>query len=199
MNEKNIQISFVGMEPTESLKKYVLEKLEKHERFLDKATSIEVVLKENKYSRGIDKDFRIDINIVLPQAPVRVEVVGGDMYANIDEATDILVRRLKRYTDKESYWEGKTPWKILEADAALEALREEDEKEDSYTDYVPKIAVRKKITDMSPIEEAEAIEKMELLGYDQLLFKNKNTGKISMVYRRTKGGYGLVEPDNGIE
>lgn len=199
MNEKNIQISFVGMEPTESLKKYVLEKLEKHERFLEKATSIEVVLKENKYSRGIDKDFRIDINIVLPQAPVRVEVVGGDMYANIDEATDILVRRLKRYTDKESYWEGKTPWKILEADAALEALSEEDEKKDNYTDYVPKIAVRKKITDMSPIEEAEAIEKMELLGYDQLLFKNKNTGKISMVYRRTKGGYGLVEPDNGIE
>ena len=199
MNEKNIQISFVGMEPTESLKKYVLEKLEKYERFLDKATSIEIVLKENKYSRGIDKDFRIDINVVLPQAPVRVEVVGGDMYANIDEATDILARRLKRYTDKESYWEGKTPWKILEADAALEALSEEDEKQDNYTDYVPKIAVRKKITDMSPIEEAEAIEKMELLGYDQLLFKNKNTGKISMVYRRTKGGYGLVEPDNGIE
>ncbi len=199
MNEKNIQISFVGMEPTESLKKYVLEKLEKYERFLDKATSIETVLKENKYSMGIDKDFRIDINVVLPQAPVRVEVVGGDMYANIDEATDILARRLKRYTDKESYWEGKTPWKILEADAALEALSEEDEKQDNYTDYVPKIAVRKKITDMSPIEEAEAIEKMELLGYDQLLFKNKNTGKISMVYRRTKGGYGLVEPDNGIE
>ena len=199
MDEKNIQISFVGMEPTEPLKKYVTEKLKKYEKFLDKATSIEVTLKENKYSRGIDKDFRIDVNVVLPQAPVRVEVVGGDMYANIDEATDTLVRRLKRYTDKESYWEGKTPWKVLEADAALEALSEEDEKIDNYANYVPKIAVRKKITDMSPIEEAEAIEKMELLGYDQLLFKNSNTGKISMVYRRQKGGYGLVEPDDGIE
>lgn len=200
MKEKKIRISFVGMKPTESLKKYVMEKLEKYEKFLEKATSIEVSMKENKYSRGIEKDFRIDINVVLPQAPVRVEVVGGDMYANIDEATDTLARRLKRYTDKETYWEGKTPWKILEADAALEALSEEDDnKIDSYTEYIPKIAVRKKITDMSPIEEAEAIEKMELLGYDQLLFKNKNTGKISMVYRRTKGGYGLVEPDDGIE
>ena len=199
MDEKNIQISFVGLKPTEPLKKYVTEKLKKYEKFLDKATSIEVTLKENKYSRGIDKDFRIDVNVVLPQAPVRVEVVGGDMYANIDEATDTLVRRLKRYTDKESYWEGKTPWKVLEADAALEALSEEDEKIDNYANYVPKIAVRKKITDMSPIEEAEAIEKMELLGYDQLLFKNSNTGKISMVYRRQKGGYGLVEPDDGIE
>ncbi len=200
MNEKNIQISFVGMEPTEALKKYVIEKVGKYERFLDKATSIEVVLKENKYSRGVDKDFRIDINVILPKAPVRVEVVGGDMYANIDEAVDILARRLKRYTDKESYWEGKIPWKILEADAESEALEgEDDERLDNYTDYMPNIAVRKKITDMSPVEEAEAIEKMELLGYNQLLFKNKNTGKISMIYKRIKGGYGLVEPDDGIE
>ena len=102
---------------------------------------------------------------------------------------------------KETYWEGKTPWKVLEADAALEALVvEKGEKMDINSfDYVPKIAVRKKITDMSPIEEAEAIEKMELLGYDQLLFKNSNTGKISMVYRRQKGGYGLVEPEDGLE
>lgn len=200
MNEKNIQISFVGLKPTEALKKYVLEKLLKYEKFLEKATSIEVVLKENKYNRGVDKDFRIDINIVLPKTPVRVEVVGGDMYANVDEATDTLARRLKRYTDKEGYWEGKTPWKILEADAALEALgSEEEENTDDYSAYIPKVAVRKKITDMTPIEEAEAIEKMELLGYDQLLFKNKNTGKISMIYRRTKGGYGLVEPEDGIE
>ena len=200
MQKENIQISFVGMEPTKALKKYVTEKLVKYEKFWKKAISIEVTLKQNKYSRGVEKDFRIDINIVLPNSPVRVEVVGEDMYKNIDEATDILARRLKRYHDRKSTWEGKTPWKVLEADAALEALVGEDEEKDmdNYTDYVSKIVVRKEITDMSPIEEAEAIEKMELLGYDQLLFKNKNTGKISMVYRRQKGGYALVEPANDL-
>jgi len=198
MQKENIQISFVGMEPTEALKKYTLEKILKHENLWKEATSIEIYLKENKYSRGVDKDFRIDINVVLPKSPVRVEVVGGDMYANIDEGTDTLARRLKRYHDKEEYWEGKTPWKILEADAALEAIVKEEDIED-YSNYVPKVAVRKKITDMTPLEEAEAIEKMELLGYDQLLFKNKNTGKISMIYRRVKGGYGLVEPEDGLE
>jgi len=45
--------------------------------------------------------------------------------------------------------------------------------------------------------EAEAIERMELLGYDQFLFLNKATGKMSMIYRRRRGGYGLVEPENG--
>ena len=90
MNQKDIQISFVGMEPTEALKKYVLEKIGKYKHLWKDATTIEVSLKENQYSRGVDKDFRLDINVVLPKSPVRVEIVGGDMYANIDEGTDTL-------------------------------------------------------------------------------------------------------------
>ncbi|KKP41634.1 MAG: hypothetical protein UR32_C0019G0026 [candidate division WS6 bacterium GW2011_GWE2_33_157] len=35
---------------------------------------------------------------------------------------------------------------------------------------------------------------MELLGYDQFLFRSKSTGKISMIYKREQGGYGLIEP-----
>lgn len=199
MNTKDTQISFVGMEPTEALKKYVLEKISKHENLFSEATSLEVVMRENKLRKGVKEDFRIDINVNMPNTPVRVEVVGEDMYANIDSASDTLARRLKRYGDKKNMWEGETPWKVLEAEAALEALAQEEEEPDNYMDYVPKIAVRKKIEDLSPIEEAEAIEKMELLGYDQLLFRNRTTGKLSMIYRRKRGGYGLVEPADGIE
>ena len=82
---------------------------------------------------------------------------------------------------------------MLEADAQLE---ESDVEGDIYENYVPTIAVRKKIEDMSPLEEGEAIERMELLGYDQLLFRSKSTGKISMIYKREQGGYGLVEPED---
>ena len=128
----------------------------------------------------------------MPNSGVRVEVNGENMYANIDEASDTLARRLKRYSEKKAYWEGVTPWKVLEANAVLEHEHEEDE--DRYGDYVPTIAVRKKIEDMSPLEEGEAIERMELLGYNQLLFRNKNSGKISMIYKREQGEYGLVEP-----
>lgn len=194
MKRKDIQISFIGMEPTKSIKKYVKDKICKYEHLWSDATSLEVYLKEYANSRGVKDDFRIDINVSLPNSVVRVEVKGEDMYANIDEASDTLYRRLKRYHDKKAYWEGVTPWKVLESDNQLEV-----EDYDDYSDYVPQIAVRKKIKDISPIEEAEAIEKMELAGYNQLLFRNKNTGKMSMVYRREDGSYGLVEPaDNDL-
>lgn len=195
MDPKDIQINFVGMEPTEALKKYVLEKITKKINLFEEATAIEVFLKENQYSKGIEHDFRIDINVNLPKSPVRVEESGADMYANIDTATDVLFRRLKRYSDLKSQWEGKESWKVLEAETALdEPFKEGDDQLDDYSDYVPKIATRKVVEDMSPLEEGEAIERMELLGYDQLLFRSKKTDKISMIYKRKQGGYGLVEP-----
>ena len=199
MEETDIQVSFVGMDPTEALKKYALEKIMKKEELFTDATSIEVSFKEFVHSKGVAQDFRIDINIKLPNTVVRVEERGSDMYANIDKGTDILFRRLKRYGDKKEYWEGKASWKIIEAQEALKALEEEAGKElEDYSDYVPKIAKRKIVEDMSPIEEGEAIERMELLGYDQYLFRNKNNNKICMLYRRKQGGYGLVEPKEGI-
>jgi putative sigma-54 modulation protein len=199
MEEKNVQVSFIGMEPTDALKKYVLEKILKKEELLEDVTKIEIFLKQEKYSRGVQDDFRIDINVYMPNTKARVEQIGDDMYRNIDKAADTLFRRLRRYHDQKIHWEGMEPWKVLEADSALEALSKEPEMEiDDYSDYVPKIATKKVIEDMSPMEEGEAIERMELLGYDQFLFRSKKTDKISMVYKRTQGGYGLVEPANGL-
>ncbi len=191
MNIKDVQITFVGMRPTEPLKKYVVEKITKYEHLLTEAITVDVVLKEYTQRKGVKHDFRIDITVKLPKSTVRVEISGENMYANIDQATDTLARRLNRYSDKKAYWEGITPWKVLEADAMLKQV---EEKIDTYVDYVPTIKVRKKLDDMSPLEEGEAIERMELLGYDQLLFRHKGSGKISMIYKRKEGGYGLVEP-----
>ena len=90
---------------------------------------------------------------------------GEDMYANIDFAVDTLVRRLTRYSDRKEHWSGGKSWEVLDA-------TEPEEHIDDYSDYVPKIAKRKKIEDMSPLEEGEAIERMEMLGYDSYLFRS---------------------------
>jgi len=196
MLKDKIEVKYVGMDSSEALKNYIVEKLKKKEPLLKDAMSIEIFFKNNKHSRGVAEDFRVDINVSLPNSPVRVEQEGEDMYANIDLAMDTLDRRLKRYSDRKEQWEGIKPWKVLEAEAALETLTEEVENEpEDYSDYVTGIVKRKVVKDMEPILEAEAIERMELSGYDQYLFKNKNTGKISMIYRRNYGGYGLVEPE----
>ncbi|MBP5204354.1 ribosome-associated translation inhibitor RaiA [bacterium] len=189
LEENNICVSFVGMDPTDSLRDYVIEKITKKEDLLKDATSINVFLKQETSNKGVKDDFRININVVLPETTVRVEERGFDMYANIDLAMDTLNRRLKRYIDMKDRWAGQKSWRIQEEDD-----EEDMDLIDDYTHYVPKVSKRKKVDNMSPIEEAEAIERMEMLGYDQFLFKNKETDKISMIYRRRDGTYGLIEP-----
>lgn len=191
MKTNEIQIKFIEMEPTDALKKYVLDKIGKYDHLLQEATSMSVTLKQYISQRGVNNDFRVNMNVSLPNSTVRVEVEGESMYAIIDEASDILARRLNRYYEKKVYWEGKAPWKVSDTENNPEMS---DETSDQYIGYIPTIAVRKKLDDMPPLEEGEAIERMELLGYDQFLFKNKKTGKISMIYRRKRGGYGLIEP-----
>ncbi len=198
MLEKDIKISFVGMDPTEPLKKYILEKLSKKENLLEDATSIEVFFKQSRYTKGVDSDFRVDINVKLPETLIRVEETSSDMYVNIDNAMNVIGRRLSRYRDMRDTWSGKKPWKIVEAESELDALVEDDTEVEEFSSYVPKIAKRKVVEDMSPLEEGEAIERMEMAGYDQYLFRSKKTGKMSMIYRRKNGGYGLVEPLEGI-
>ncbi|HRI05803.1 MAG TPA: ribosome-associated translation inhibitor RaiA [Candidatus Dojkabacteria bacterium] len=196
----NINISFTGMEPSDALRTYFEEKITKQEELLADIINMDVVFKESVHSKGIDKDFTLDINIVLPKATVHVDEQGSDMYAIIDKASDIVTRRLRRYYDRKGNWEGTTPWKVLEAQEALmDGVDEDDSTLESYADYVPKISLRKKLNDMTPMSEGEAIEKMELLGDRQILFKNSSTGKFSMIYADSRRGYVIVEPSEALD
>jgi len=188
MERKDVKFTFLGMDSSDSLKEYALEKLSKRKDLLDRAISVEVAFKEHKASKGTKNDFRVDILVDLPETPVRVTERGEEMYANIDEAVDVLVRRLNRYVDMKDHWGGTKAWEVMEIDT------DEEVEHDQYSSYVPKITKRKKIDDMSPLEEGEAIERMEMLGYNSLLFRSKVTDKISLVYKRKDGSYGIVEP-----
>ncbi len=197
MLEDKVKVSFLGMDPTDSLREYLLEKLEAKEKLLKEATAIDVFFKQSIHNKGIKDDFRLDINMVLPNSRIRVEQSGPDMYANIDFGIDTLIRRLKRYKDKRAHWEGEKPWKVMEAEVVLDKLTKEVEKQlddYDYSNYVPNIATRKTIKNLEVLEEGEAIEMMELLGYRQFLFRSKKTDKITMIYKREQGDYGLVEP-----
>ncbi len=189
MKREEIRYTFLGMDSSDSLKEYAWEKISKREDLLKHATALEVAFKQSKAKKGVVNDFRVNISVDLPETPVRVEQRGEDMYANIDFAVDTLVRRLQRYTDRKARWSGEKAWEVQEGEPTLD-----DFDTDDYSDYVPRIVRRKRIEDISPLEEGEAIERMDMLGYDFFLFRNRRTDKISVVYRRKDGSYGIVEP-----
>ena len=60
------------------------------------------------------------------------------------------------------------------------------------------MVVRRKKFALVPMNEAEAIEQMRLLGHDNFfIFFDADANRIKVLYRRRNGSYGLIEPEVG--
>lgn len=57
--------------------------------------------------------------------------------------------------------------------------------------------IKRKMFDLKPMYEEEAIAQMEVLGHDSFLFLNARNQKISLLYKRKNNGYGCIEA-NGL-
>ncbi len=190
MDEK-FKITFSGMEPTESLKDYALEKFGKHEHLLELILSADIIMIENTGRKGVDKDFELSVTASVPRTRVHVDDRGEDMYALIDTVSEKFYRLLQRYRDRLDEWQGAKPWQ------ELEELTNGFKQETTFTAYKPKILVRRRMLDLSPMTEAEAIENMELQGWDQYMFKNGKNGRLAVVYK-VNDNYGIIEEPNNV-
>ena len=53
--------------------------------------------------------------------------------------------------------------------------------------------VKRKDIEMKPMDEEEAILEMELLGHSFFVYKDMDTNKTCVLYKRKDGDYGLIE------
>ena len=79
--------------------------------------------------------------------------------------------------------------KINQLDEKIEDFKEEQQEVEET-----KIVKRKKV-DVKPMSEEEAVLQMELLGHDFYLFKDADTMKPTLVYKRKDNQYGIIETE----
>ena len=182
------------MEMTAPIKDYAANKVAKHADLLEKAVHIAIEITELTPHRGVAQDFTVEINVNLPGTLIRVAEKGDDVYAMLDKVSDQMARKLKRYEEKFSYWEGMKSFSELEMELEENDAPEDDDFRDDYQVRFPKITKKIK-ADSIPISPEEAIERMELSDGSSWFFKNSETGLFSLVYKRLGDGYGLIEPE----
>lgn len=178
-----------------SVKDYLTQKINKHSNFLKKATTINAIITENKTPEGNVRNMKLEINLYLPNAFIKVEERGQNILALIDQVEELLKRRLKRYHDYFKRWSKKNSKFSMDQEDAVFELDEEVVNE-SILNYSPTIK-RKEYENNRPLNPVEAAEMMELIGHSSYLFKNIENGRYAMIYKRSElagGGYGLVQP-----
>jgi putative sigma-54 modulation protein len=141
--------------------------------FGDEATCKVVCKKDNK-------QYKLEINITAKNAFFRSEVVGDNMYSNLDLALPKLERQILKFNGK------KKGFRISDTISDLLYLDEAPEIK------LPKITKRKSFA-LDPITEDDAIYMLESVDHDFYIFLNSATGKTNVLYRRKDGEYGLIE------
>ena len=182
-----------NIEVNDRLREYVEKKIGKMTKFLPDVQEIRVELAEEK-SRKTSERQVVQVTMRSNGTLLRAEERNSDIYAAIDAVADKLNGQINRF-------KGKRRRKMERAQvAAVEALETEymsaamepvADDEDVFEGRI----VRTKRFSMLPMGEDEAIDQMELLGHDFFVFYNANSDSINVLYRRSDGNFGLLQPE----
>src|SRR3954470_17254910 len=96
-----LNITFRHFEPIDSLKNYAREKVDRAEKYLDKAGEAHVVLSLERHLH------HADITITSGPFVLRGRERSEDMYASIDLAMDKIERQLRRYKERLKHHHGR--------------------------------------------------------------------------------------------
>ena len=160
---------------TKSIKEYIESKLSKLDKYFNNDDFTATVLTKKE-----GRNQKIEVTIPTNTFTLRNESVNEDLYAAIDNVVDKLERQIRKNKDKINKKHNK---KVIEDfELILEDEFTEEEK-----------VVKRKNLELKPIDEEEAIIEMEMLGHNFFVYKDSDSGKICVLYKRKSGNYGIIE------
>lgn len=171
-----INVTFRHIEPSLPLKAYAEEKISRVKKYLGEPVEAHVVLKVEKF-RHI-AEVTIDANGMRINGAEETD----DMYSAIDMLADTLEAQIIK--GKEKFRRRKATARVGEMGAAAFELPLEEEE---------RRVIRTEQVHAKPMDVEEAVMQLNLSGGEFLVFTNRHTNRINVLYRRKDGHYGLVE------
>ena len=171
----NIEIVEKNYDVGTRLQGLIEKKVGKLDKYFGKGANCKVVCKKE------GNMFKLEISISSKNSFFRSEVIGENMYNNLDVALPKLEKQIIKFKEK------KKDFKI--ADDVSELIYLEEFPKEAFPS---KISKRKSFS-LDPITEEDAIFMLEAIDHDFYVFLNAETGKINILYRRKNGEYGLIE------
>ena len=166
------------MEVPDDIRAIVEKKLARLDKFFKEDAVAYVTLFREKNAE------RLELTVSSCGTLFRAEESDKTFNNALDTVMDVIERQIRK---------NKTRLGRKLRDGALKTL-EANEPEATQEDYIP---VRTKTFEVGEMSVEDAIMQMELLGHEFFMFRDTESGKTEVVYKRVNGGYGVLIPDNG--
>jgi len=174
-----ISCTFRHMEPSDELRSYVEEKIDKLKKYFDASIDAHIVLEVEKFRHIADMTLSSDGNTV--KAVEQTE----DMYSSVDQVTDKIEEQLRRLISRRKEYRPETDKGDLLEQGEVEA-------QESFVESGPRIIKAEKV-DIKPMDINEAAMQMEMSNQNFLVFANSKSNQINIIYKRRDGNLGLID------
>jgi putative sigma-54 modulation protein len=165
------------------IRDYAERKIARLDRVIDDRADAIVELSIEQH-RSTSDSYIVDVSVVLDGVPIRGHAAGPNHRAGIDEVVDKLERRAVEHKQKPRVHARPKEEKTLLAKLADGTAEPGHERR----------IVKTKRFAIEPMFEEDAIARMEELGHQFFVFVNAETERVSVLYSRQSGDFGLIEP-----
>ena len=171
----NTSVRFKNLEPSDALKSYVSEKLNRMEKYFNGPAEANVVLSIEKFRHSAE------INIMGDRLTINGKEETEEMYSAIDMVLDKLEGQIKKNKQKSRQYrsKGKTGAMASEQEVDMDGGQ-------------PRVRVHH--IEFKPMDVDEAVMQMDLIKDNFLVFTNARTETVNVLYRQKDGNYGLIQP-----
>lgn len=178
---KNIEI---GEALRERIGARVLESLNK---YFDGGSSGHVTVSKEAFGFQTECVIHLDSGIVL-----QANSMAADAYLSADQAAEKLEKRLRRYHGRLKDYHGKrgNAGAIDARDYVIAAPGEDSQ---DITDFNP-VVIAESSTSLKRLSVSEAVIDLDMTGASVMVFRHASHGRVNLVYRRSDGNIGWIDP-----
>jgi len=144
--------------------------------------------------------FTCDINVHAGRGlTLRGEGEAADANTAFDDAAEHIAKRLRRYRRRVNEHAREVANRERPEAARQYVLRQEDDGAASVGNggaerITYATVVAEQVTEISLLSVSEAVMRMDLADQPVLMFRNSTTGELNVVYRRSDGNVGWIDP-----
>lgn len=177
-----------NLDVPEADRQYVEQKMRRVERLLDDRSEAIVELSRERH-KSIEASRIVEVTLIIDGRTLRSVARGSSWREATDEVVDKLERRAVDFKERPRE-RGRNADRREVVGSGAGVPLDEDRAH-------PRI-VKVKRFDIEPMFEEDAVERMEELEHSFYVFVNAETERLAVLYKRTDGDYGLIEPEVGV-
>jgi putative sigma-54 modulation protein len=192
-------VTFRHMEPTDALKAYARERMERVRKYLPDPIACHVALSTERHNHRIDVSFQLHNGL-----SIAAHETTENMYSSIDLCIAKIERQVRKYKGKLEGMRARPhdvvplPWSHSIVSEAFDGKAEPATATHETSGSPEFTVVKTEKFHAQPMSVSDAIVLLNLNNAEPFLVFRHDGGQVAVVYKRPDGSYGLIEtPEPG--